>query len=331
MRNLNVAATVIFFLLFSSVCRSQDGKFTFKIAASANTSAGVFQDDSILVRTLWNNVYYNAGTYTSTWDGKDDNGVTVTTAASNFEVKIVTSNVKYQWQGVIGNSSRVQTGSGVHRGYYHCMRGLVFTNGYGYYCRGYAEGAPSIAKFNIADPQYKIDFAKTNQPGDISYVATDDITIYWAVHDANANNNTFVFGSKVSDDSDVPFSEGSSYSVTFGKTYSNAISVLNQPNSGITGLAVQKQGKYLFVSRAGIDELQILNNPALSTLNITYQAGKESNNTIRVYSISGVKMYEQKINAAKGLNKLSIPVQSLQRGIYVVVIDSVQSKKFIKG
>ena len=78
-------------------------------------------------------------------------------------------------------------------------------------------------------------------------------------------------------------------------------------------------------------ELQILNNPASSTLNITYQAGKESNNTIRVYSISGVKVYEQKVNAAKGLNKLSIPVQSLQRGIYVVVIDSVQSKKFIKG
>ena len=78
-------------------------------------------------------------------------------------------------------------------------------------------------------------------------------------------------------------------------------------------------------------ELQILNNPASSTLNITYQAGKESNSTIRVYSISGVKVYEQKVNAAKGLNKLSISVQSLQRGIYVVVIDSVQSKKFIKG
>ena len=80
-----------------------------------------------------------------------------------------------------------------------------------------------------------------------------------------------------------------------------------------------------------VAEVQILNNPASSILNITYQAGKESNNTIRVYSISGIKMYEQKINAAKGLNKLSIPVQSLQRGIYVVVIDSVQSKKFIKG
>jgi hypothetical protein len=259
MRNLNVAATVIFFLLFSTICRAQDGKFTFKIATSANTSAGIFRDDSILVRTLWNNVYYSAGTYTSTWDGKDDNGVTVTSAATNFDVKIVTSNVKYQWQGVIGNSSRVQTGSGVHRGYYHCMRGLVFTNGYGYYCRGYAEGAPSIAKFNIADPQYKIDFAKTNQPGDISYVATDDITIYWAVQDASAKNNTLVFGSKVSNDSDVLFPAGSSYSMTFGKTYSNAISVLNQPNSNITGLAVQKQGKYLFVSRAGIDELQILN------------------------------------------------------------------------
>ena len=78
-------------------------------------------------------------------------------------------------------------------------------------------------------------------------------------------------------------------------------------------------------------DVQILNNPASSSLNITYQSGKESNNTIRVYSISGIKVYEQKVNASKGLNKLSIPVQVLQPGTYVLVIDSLQSKKFIKG
>ncbi|MEO6719055.1 MAG: T9SS type A sorting domain-containing protein [Ferruginibacter sp.] len=258
MRNLNVVTASIFLLMFSVVCRAQDGKFTFTISVAANTSAGVFKDDSILVKTLWNNVHYNAGTYTSTWDGKDDNGVSVVSAATNFEVKIVSSNVKYQWQGVLGNTSRVQTGSGVHRGYYHCMRGLVFTNGYGYYCRGYAEGAPSLAKFKITDPQYKIDFANTKQPGDINYVATDDNNVYWGVGDAYANPNTFVFATRVNDDSDVNFSNGTPYSVTFGKTYPKAISVVNQVNSEISGLAVQKQGNYLFVARAGLNQLQVL-------------------------------------------------------------------------
>jgi hypothetical protein len=81
---------------------------------------------------------------------------------------------------------------------------------------------------------------------------------------------------------------------------------------------------------AGAD-LQILNNPATSNLNITYQASNVQNTTIRVYSISGIKVYEQRMNAVKGFNKLTIPVESLQRGTYVLVIDSVQSKKFIKG
>ena len=77
-------------------------------------------------------------------------------------------------------------------------------------------------------------------------------------------------------------------------------------------------------------DVQVLSNPATSNLNISYQSAKEANSTIRVYSITGVKMLEQKVNASKGINKLSIPVQSLQSGTYVVMIDTAQSKKFIK-
>ena len=76
--------------------------------------------------------------------------------------------------------------------------------------------------------------------------------------------------------------------------------------------------------------IQVLSNPATSNLSISYQSAKEANNTIRVYSIGGVKVIEQKVNASKGINNLSIPVQSLQTGTYVVIIDAAQSKKFIK-
>ena len=259
MRNLTFVTIVIFLLFSSAVSQAQDGKFTFTISKAANTSAGVFKDDSILVRTLWNNVHYNTGTFTSSWDGKDDYGVSIVSTAKNFQVKVLTSNVNYQWQGILGNTSKSQTGSGVHRGYYHCMRGLVFTNGYGYYCRGYAEGAPSIAKFAIADPQTKIDFANAPNPGDVNYVATDDINVYWGIFDAYANSNSFVVASRVSDDADVNFSSGKAYTITYGKTYSKVISMVNKTNSYITGLAVQKQGNYLFVARAGLNQLQVIN------------------------------------------------------------------------
>ena len=54
---------------------TQDGTFSFTLAAPANTSAGVYKD-GILIRTLWSNVPYSAGAHINTWDGKDDDGAT---------------------------------------------------------------------------------------------------------------------------------------------------------------------------------------------------------------------------------------------------------------
>ena len=69
----NLFLTFFLFLLFISIQSiAQDGQFTFTIPSSVTTSAGVFKDDSILVKTLWNAEKYNAGTYTKYWDGTDD-------------------------------------------------------------------------------------------------------------------------------------------------------------------------------------------------------------------------------------------------------------------
>jgi hypothetical protein len=81
----------------------------------------------------------------------------------------------------------------------------------------------------------------------------------------------------------------------------------------------------------GSADLRLLNNPVTSTLNATYEAGTASSSTIKVYSFSGVKMYEQKVNSVKGFNKISIVVQSLPTGTYVLVLDAHTSIKFIKG
>lgn len=47
--------------------------FSFTLDGPYQTSAGVYKDGR-LIRTLWSNIHYPNGTYTSTWDGNDDAG-----------------------------------------------------------------------------------------------------------------------------------------------------------------------------------------------------------------------------------------------------------------
>lgn len=246
-------------LFFSSInLNAQLASFSFKIKVPSVTSAGVYTSDQTLVRTLWNCEKYPAGTITENWDGKDDNGIQVTN--KNLHVKVVSNNVSYTWEGTIGNTSDSMTGLTKHRGYYHCMRGLAFSGNTGYFCTGYSEGSPSLAKFNIATPNQKKQlFTSKTQSGQIDFVAADDVSVYWSVHDVNKRTNSFVFATKVLNDEEINFKNGQVTTVKYGKTYNSAISELNQQNGTITGLAVQKKGNYLFVTRAGLDELQIIN------------------------------------------------------------------------
>jgi hypothetical protein len=77
-------------------------------------------------------------------------------------------------------------------------------------------------------------------------------------------------------------------------------------------------------------EVKVLNNPATANLNITYKSDKQTNSTLKVYSISGAQVYQTKLNASAGINNISVPVQQLQNGSYVLVIDSIQGKKAIQ-
>ena len=119
-------------------------QYTYTLNNAAMTSAGVFATDSTLIRTLWTTVYRQAGTYNLTWDGKDDSGNQM--PAGNYIIEVLSNNVKYTWDGIIGNTSDTKTGSTVHRGYYYFMTGMTIANGTAYYCSGYSEGSPSVHK-----------------------------------------------------------------------------------------------------------------------------------------------------------------------------------------
>ncbi|MBC7936120.1 MAG: hypothetical protein H7Y86_12280, partial [Rhizobacter sp.] len=277
MKNLFIKK-LIFLLFISMNAIAQDGKFTFTISSKLHVSAGVFKNDSILVRTLWSDSVMPAGTYTRYWDGTDDNGAIITSPSTTYKIKVLTNNIKYTWQGVIGNTSDSLTGETVHLGYYHNMMGLAFGPTYGYMCKGYAEGANDISKFLIGQPNKRVEMisAATGGKADVNYVVTDGTNVYWGAFDSNAGNTTFVFATKVSDDAEVVFTNGAPCSVTFARTYPSTISKLNQNNSGISGLAVQKAGMYLFVARADLNQVQVLNKTTgalVQTLNYNTPRG----------------------------------------------------------
>ncbi|MCW3092005.1 MAG: Ig family protein [Ferruginibacter sp.] len=235
------------------------GTFSYTIHRACRASAGVYKNDSILVRTLWNNIQYAPGKYTGTWDGKDDMGNPVVSEPT-FKIKILTNNVKYTWQGTVGNTSDSMTGASKHRGYYHCMMGLAFGPSYGYFCTGYSEGSPSVGKFLISKPQQKINpyYTQNSSTAYFDYVATDGVKVYWGGFDASSASSSFVTGNYVNNDAPVIFSNGVEYKPVYQKAI-NSISYVNHANALISGLAVQKRGNYLFVARGGINQLQVVN------------------------------------------------------------------------
>jgi len=241
-----------------------DGKYMFTIPSGTwRVSAGVFNGE-VLVRTLFSDSTFTAGTYTRYWDGKDDNNVTLSFPVSTYKVKIKRSQVTYTWQGTLGNTSSVQSGNTKHQTYYTAMNGIVFTkNGYGYFVNGFSEGEASYSKLLASAPQTKTNFFGSSPSRVMSlnseYICSDDTLVYIAGFDSYSASNTMVHAIRTSDDGNVTFSSGTNYLITNGSLTINAIAKQVLANSYITGTAVQKQGIYLFVARKNQNELLVLN------------------------------------------------------------------------
>ncbi|MEO6722756.1 MAG: hypothetical protein ABIN67_20480 [Ferruginibacter sp.] len=319
--------------------KGRPGSFSFTLAKAAYTSAGVYTKDSVKVRDLWDYGYYSAGTHTEYWDGTDDFGKQIVNPDSNYIIKVLSNNVKYTWMGTIGNTSTNTTGPTKLRGYYQCSKGMAFGSMYGYAVTGYSEAGPSLYKFAINKPNVKIPlYTSTTNTGDMNFVATDDTITYWGGYDSNSGNNTFVMGTRVSNDVEVPFTGGSLFNSVFGRDYPYAISKMNLANSFISGLAVQKAGIYLFVARAGINQVQVLNKHSGTLVQtLSYLSPKQIavyrsslwmivNGNLNKYSINADGTLSSPILTLSGLiNPLSVAVSP--NGEIVSVADGGASQQ----
>ncbi len=268
------------------------GAITFTLDTSSHVSAGIYSygSDSTLIATLFSDSVMNAGAHTVYWQGKNDTLGPIPFPATKYIAKILSNNVNYEWMGTIGNNSDSSTGDTKHRGYYRCMSTLCFTATHGYYGTGYSEGSPSLAKFAIGSPGTKIDmpYGPLINTGDITHNCTDGTYVYWAFFDSNAGNNSAVFGTKVSDDTEVQFAAGSVFNGVSVRDYPYAISITNAANSNPSGIAVGSN--YLFVARGGIDQLKVHDKTTgalLQTLTLDSVRGLSTDQSNNLWAITG--------------------------------------------
>lgn len=307
---------------FSQVVENVNSKkvsFRFHLKKESLTSAGAYKKDGTLLRTIWSGVKYKAGNHTAKWDGLDDQGKPV--ADSDFEVKVLTSNVKYEWEGAyIGNSSAAGSGDTRFRVFdFDGVQNVVVSGTDAFVASGYAEGWPAEFRFNTASPSKKAWVGQTGITGsNTTFVATDGNKVYWAGFDPFQNTESFVFATNNSNNAEVTFSKGVNahmeWDNTSNVTYST-ISYKNAPGTIISGLAVQKAGKFLFVSRTSQNELQILDKTSgalIRTITIAGISKLGMDNNDNLWAVHESILEQYKISLDGNLTKTGIAITSLQ-------------------
>lgn len=259
---------LLFGLVYFIVCYKAQSQpnavtFSFSLDNAAKTSAGVFTADGALVKTLWSGVSYKAGTHKASWDGTS-NDDDVLPADGNYQIKVLSNNIQAEW-GLVGNTSAANSGSTVHHAA-DVVTSMCFAGRWGYYSVGYNEGHPGHFKFDINNPQSKIEYLPG--AGQVTlFEATDGVNVYHAGQGKPPQE--FIFATKVSDDSQVSFANGREGKSMTGRVYPSVIDMVstristgdpNNPNiaeCSIGGLAVQKNGQYLFVTHYDRNELRV--------------------------------------------------------------------------
>ncbi|MFL5787413.1 MAG: hypothetical protein ACJ748_05130, partial [Flavisolibacter sp.] len=271
--------------------------FSFTLKNNSRTSAGVYTNDNVLIRTLWNNKYYDAGTYHESWDGNDDEGKSV--QKGNYSVHLLSNNVSYTWEGVIGNTSDSFSGSTVYHGM-DFINSMAIAGNNIYMAIGYNEGHSCFIKSNLKDIGKKEFILPSIGNQSSNFVVTDGKNVYWACTDPYTKPHgtlQFVFATSVENDNEINFNNGTSIKLVYGRKMLSCIDVLNNESSLISGLAVQKSGNYLFISHKLLNEVHVVNKNTgelIRTISMASPGAStiDGNNHLWIISNGTVKSFE---------------------------------------
>lgn len=186
--------------------------YSFTMPHAYITSAAIFNSSNQMVRQLWKKYSLAAGSYTESWDNKDDNGNVV--PAGNYFIKVLYHNMSYTWEGVIGDTSSSFTGNNnTYQSYEALSYMSIDPSGDIYGSVGYNEGGTSIYTSSTSAPNSPTGAVTPDQAAPFSYVATDGINYYMADEGCSydTNNNTFVTARSV-----APGKMGNTFTFAYG-------------------------------------------------------------------------------------------------------------------
>jgi hypothetical protein len=261
--------------------------FNFRLDNDYSTSAGVFDAGGTLVRTLWGNRRYTAGLHDAAWDGRDDDGRPVRENVE-YEIRVLTHNVIYTWDGVIGNNSPDAT-SPVHHDAPDFFNDLAVSGDRVFFTTADEGRVPTMRYFRLDDPHSWR--ARPALP--IAYDATmglvtaDRERVYWA-HDStgwshtwgNGGDQAFVMATDRDLSREIVFEAGtptcvlrvgqrcyrddqmdanirSAIDVVTDFQEDPKTTVLEGVRNNVTGLAVQTDGPLLFAAHGGLSPARI--------------------------------------------------------------------------
>jgi hypothetical protein len=256
-----------------SVPTAVAGTASIELPADAVTSAGVFDAHEHLIRTLWSARRMQRGAVVVDWDGLDDDAQAVAPLGP-YSARLLAHDVRYVWEGVIGNTSRESTGPTVHRAFHLVYSMSIDERGHAFYVVGYNEQQNGIHRFETSDSQRQAALAHDDYSRVFRYAATDGVLAYFANVGLYAppgsparEPTSFVMALRVDDGTEYAFPAGHAEART-GEPGTRWVSVIDRDDEDRTlgedfarapsGLAVQRHGSALFVAHRLLDEVRVL-------------------------------------------------------------------------
>lgn len=223
-----------------------NGGFDFKLDIAANTSAGVYDKNDFLVRTLWSGLWCEAGCYSGKWDGYLDDGTTLAPLGT-YTVKTLTNNVAYDWLGVIGNSSASHLrnefliGNGIYS--------LAVANGNCYMAAGYAEREVTTKRFALNNIGACFDVSPGTQSVSAFAVCSNSNMVFYAGEDSYSQIvPKFLYAFNPVTEQQITFTNSRSYSINIdGRVYSSVLGYSEDNSNHI--LSIAATDSFLFVAR----------------------------------------------------------------------------------
>ena len=313
---------VIFFGVFFFTHASTNTSsitFSFTLNQSARTSAGIYDNSGVLLRTLWSGVTYGAGSHSAVWDGTDDQGRLI--PDGSYIARVLSDNVNYQWEGVVGNTSAASSGQNIYHGN-EDISDIAFTSTTGYFATDYNEAGAAVGKFTITNPQSPSPLLANAVSANTGFAATDGTTVYFDAQDPFNKSNSFIFATQASDDSQIVFANGTPVTLTHGTQYESGIDVGTQSNATVTGLAVQKTGTYLFASHGALNQVDVLDKTTgalIQTLSITAPGSLAIDSSDNLWMITGTTVAKYTVNTDGTLSTAAVTLAGLVDPISVAV------------